>query len=65
MLAGIAAAAAAFFYAVYGAITTGRKKRSDPSSFVHLNSVSIDLRPFKIMIGFGDHKPYACWYLYS
>ena len=33
MLAGIAAAAAAFFYAVYGAITTGRKKRSDPSSF--------------------------------
>jgi len=30
LLAGIAAAAAAFFYAVYGAITAGRKKRSTP-----------------------------------
>ena len=38
LLAGIAAAAAAFFYAVYGAITTGRKKRSDPSSFGFLTN---------------------------
>ena len=30
LIAGIAAAAAAFFYAVYGAITAGRKKRSTP-----------------------------------
>ena len=32
LIAGIAAAAAAFFYAVYGAITAGRKKRSTPSN---------------------------------
>ena len=29
LLAGIAAGAAAFYFAIYGAITSGRKKRSD------------------------------------
>ena len=33
LLAGIAAAAAAFYFAIYGAITSGRKKRSDSSGF--------------------------------